>query len=72
MSQDFESFCAVDHGWPLGIAEVVQDMALTDGDLCSAKGAGIFRLLHRGTDDWDAGGMNGDGRVHQARVAKTT
>jgi hypothetical protein len=24
------------------------------------------------TDDWNAGGMDGDGRVHKARVAKTT
>ena len=71
-----EAYCdfivAVDHGWLLGIAEVVQDLPLAGRDFCRAKSAGVFRLLDGGTHDRDAGRVDGDGRVHEARVPETT
>ena len=63
---------AVDHGGSLGIAKVVQDLALAGRDSCSAKGAGVFCLLDGGTNDRDPGGVDRDGRVHEARVPETT
>jgi hypothetical protein len=36
---------AVDHGRSLEIAKVVQDLLLAGCDPCSAKVAGVFRLL---------------------------
>ncbi len=87
MSQDLESFCLtnrlarptatslsqpVDHREALGIAKVVQDLSLAGRDPCSAKGAGVFRLLDGGTNNRDAGGVDRDGRVHEAQVPETT
>jgi hypothetical protein len=63
---------AVDHGGSLGMVKVVQDLSLAGRDPCSAKGAGVFRLLDGGTNDWDAGGVDQDGRVHEARIPETT
>ena len=63
---------AVDHRGALGIAKVVQDLSLAGRDLCSAKGAGVFRFLDGGTNDRDAGGVDRDGRVDKARVPETT
>ncbi len=71
-----QSYCdfivAVYHGWPLGIAKVVQDLALAGRDPCSAKSAGVFCLLDGGADDQDAGGVDRDGHVDKARVPETT
>jgi hypothetical protein len=61
-----KSYCdfivAVYHGWPLGVAKVVQDLALAGRNPCSTKGAGVFSLLDGGADDRDAGRVDRDGR----------
>ncbi len=49
----------------------MQDLSLAGRELCSAEDAGVFRLLHGGADDRDAGGVDGDGRVDEALVAET-
>ena len=69
---DGDLVVTVDDGGTLGVAEVVQNLSLAGRELGSAEGAGVFRLLHGGADDRDAGGVDGDGRVDKARVAETS
>ncbi len=49
----------------------MQDLSFAGRDLCSAEGAGVFRLLHGRADDRNAGGLDGDRRVEKTRVAET-
>ncbi len=49
----------------LGVAQVVQDAALFDGDFGGDKKTHVFSLLDRGTYDGNAVGTAGDWRVDE-------